>query len=219
MQAQTSSLKEISEKKHRSHWDQVYNKAEVHQLGWYEKYPEPSLQLIRECNVDKNASLLHVGAGATTLVDELLSIGFQNLLVNDISAQALEKLKHRLGEKRESIQWILDDLTRPTQLNNLDPVDVWHDRAVLHFFIEQEEQDTYFNLLKKLVKPGGFVILATFNLNGATKCSGLPVHRYDQHMLAEKLGSEFELLKAFDYIYTMPAGDTREYIYTLFRRE
>ncbi len=71
----------------------------------------------------------------------------------------------------------------------------------------------------KLVKPGGFVILAAFHLNGAAKCSGLPVHRYDQQMMAEKLGSGFELHRAFGYTHTMPSGDKREYIYTLFERK
>lgn len=206
-------------KNYQSHWDQVYNNMEASQLGWYESTPEPSLQLIRSCGMPRDAALLNVGAGATTLVDELLAAGFHNIIVNDISPLALEKLKQRLGAEKEKVCWIIDDLTRPRVLPGIKPVDLWHDRAVLHFFNEKEEQNAYFNLLKKLVKPGGFVILAAFHLNGAAKCSGLPVHRYDQQMMAEKLGSGFELQRAFDYTYTMPSGDKREYIYTLFKRK
>ena len=115
--------------------------------------------------------------------------------------------------------WIADDLTSPDKLNSLDQVDLWHDRAVLHFFNEAAEQLSYFNLIRKLVKVDGYVIIAAFNLDGAEKCSGLPVFRYDQTMLQNQLGEGFSLLKAFDYTYITPSGNTREYIYTLFQRK
>jgi 2-polyprenyl-3-methyl-5-hydroxy-6-metoxy-1,4-benzoquinol methylase len=201
-----------------SHWNNAYNKAAVTNLGWYEEHPEPSLQLIKKCNLDKNASILNVGAGATTLVDTLITQGFENVIANDLSSVALDKLKIRLGDDSDKVTWVVDDLTNPTVLNQLDKIDLWHDRAVLHFFNEAEEQATYFNLVQQLVKEKGFVIIATFNLNGATKCSGLPVTRYDQQMIQDKLGEDFKLLEAFDYIYITPSGNTRAYVYTLFQR-
>lgn len=200
------------------HWNKTYERAEIDKLGWYEENPEPSLRLIEHCNFDKKALILNVGAGATRLVDELLDEGYEHIIANDISASALDKLKLRLGERENKIHWVVDDLTEPTQLCNLEQVDLWHDRAVLHFFSDKKEQDTYFDLLRKLVKKNGFVIIATFNLDGANKCSGLPVFRYDKKMLQEKLGKGFELIEAFDYCYTMPKGETRKYIYTLFKR-
>ncbi len=202
----------------KSHWNNAYTKTEVHKLGWYEDNLEPSLRLIKKCNLNPDASILNVGAGATTLVDELLKQGYTNVIANDLSQVALNKLKTRLGDKGDAVQWIVDDLTKPTVLVNLNKIDLWHDRAVLHFFNDENEQNTYFNLVKTLVKDNGFVIIATFNLEGATKCSGLPVHRYNQHMLQDKLGDDFELLQAFNYNYTMPSGDTRAYVYTLFRK-
>lgn len=200
------------------HWNKTYERAEIDKLGWYEENPEPSLRLISKCDFDKNASLLNVGTGASRLVDELLDEGYEHIIANDISASALDKLKLRLGERENKIHWVVDDLIQPTQLCNLEQVDLWHDRAVLHFFSDKKEQDAYFDLLRKLVKKNGFVIIATFNLDGATKCSGLPVFRYDKKMLQEKLGKGFELIEAFDYCYTMPKGETRKYIYTLFKR-
>jgi SAM-dependent methyltransferase len=202
----------------KSHWNNAYTKTEINKLGWYEENLEPSLRLIDKCNLNPDASILNVGAGATTLVDELLRQGYTNIIANDLSETALEKLKERLGEKSQSVKCIVDDLTKPTALMNLDKIDLWHDRAVVHFFNDENEQNTYFNLVKTLVKDNGFVIIATFNLDGATKCSGLPVRRYDQQMLQEKLGKGFELLEAFNYTYTMPSGDTRAYVYTLFRK-
>ncbi len=213
-----SSSEKTTEKDYTSHWDKAYSKTEINQLGWYEETPKPSLELIRACGLDRQARLLNVGAGATTLVDELQKLGYQHIIANDISPLALGKLKDRLGANQSKINWIVDDLTRPTELETLGQVDLWHDRAVLHFFNKQEEQETYFKLLKKLLKRGGFAIIATFNLNGASKCSGLAVHRYNEQMLADKLGSDFELVKSFDYSYTMPSGGIRDYVYTLFKR-
>ena len=164
--------------------------------------------------------MLHVGAGATTLVDILLKKGYEKIVANDISASALEKLKARLGnELSGKVQWIVDDLTNPEKLTSIGPVDLWHDRAVLHFFNDPAEQLNYFNLLRKLVKLNAYVIIAAFNLDGAEKCSGLPVFRYDQNMLQQQLGEGFSLIKAFDYTYLMPSGNTREYVYTLFQRK
>ena len=204
----------------KEHWERIYQKTAFDRLGWFEARSEPSLQLIEKCTLPKDATILNVGTGATTLVDDLLNLGFSNLIANDISSQALEEIQLRLGpERSKMVHWLVDDLTRPNELKALKQVDLWHDRAVLHFFNEPEEQNTYFNLIRKLVKISGYVIIAAFNLNGAPKCSGLPVFRYDAQMLQEKLGESFHLKETFDYTYTMPSGDTREYVYTLFQRK
>jgi SAM-dependent methyltransferase len=203
----------------KEHWERVYDKKPVKELGWYESSPEPSLSLIELCSLKKNAVILNVGAGATTLVDELLDLGYQNTIANDISESALQELQLRLGPERSAlVRWSVDDLTNPSELLELGQIDLWHDRAVLHFFQKEADQEMYFSLLRKLVAAGGHVIIAAFNLNGAPKCSGLPVFRYDARMLQIRLGEEFQLKKAFDFTYTQPSGDSREYVYTLFQR-
>ena len=204
----------------KEHWERVYQNSSVDKLGWYEARSEPSLKLIERCALRKNAAILNVGAGATTLVDELLELGYQNIIANDISSSALEELQLRLGPERSSlVRWIVDDLTDPLELLNLGGIDLWHDRAVLHFFNEEEKQLAYFNLLRQLVRSEAYVIIAAFNLNGAPKCSGLPVFRYEAEMLQERLGEEFHLKETFDYTYIQPSGDSREYVYTLFQRK
>ena len=201
-----------------SHWNKAYNGANPEKLGWYEDFPGPSLQLIKKCNLDKDATLLNVGVGATTLIDELIKLGYKNIIGSDISCAAVDKIIQRIGQQSHDVKWIIDDLTNSNKLINLRPVDLWHDRAVLHFFNDYQERDAYFNLLLKLVKPGGFAIIAAFNLNGAIKCSGLPVYRYNKQMLAESLGNDFQCIDSFDYTYYNPGGDERQYVYTLFKR-
>lgn len=201
----------------KKHWEKVYSKNELTGLGWYEKNPEASLILIEKCDLPKDAAILNVGVGASTLVDFLLEEGYQNIIASDLSVIALEHLSNRIGDT-DKVQFIVDDLTNPTELPKLKTIDLWHDRAVLHFFTDEADRKTYFDLLKCLIKTGSYVILASFNLESATKCSGLPVYRFDKQMLQEELGEDFSLVEAFDYSYTMPSGDNRSYVYTLFKR-
>lgn len=204
----------------KKHWNEAYQNIPVTNLGWHEENPKPSMDLIEACNLPKEALIFNAGAGATTLIAELLANEYVNILVNDISAVALTKLKSCLpSHKNASVKFVLDDLTNPSELLKLKNVDLWHDRAVLHFFTEQKQQKTYFDLLKSALRPKGFVILAEFNKEGAKKCSGLDVFNYNEEMLQERLGSDFELLKSFNYAYTQPSGNTREYVYTLFQKK
>jgi SAM-dependent methyltransferase len=201
------------------HWNKAYDKSETTNLGWYEETPAKSLELITKTNLSKDARILNVGVGASTLIDYLVNEGYTNLIANDLSQSSLTQLQARLGENANDIEWIVDDLINPTNLQNLEPIDLWCDRAVVHFFNKEDEQKRYFDLVKKLVKKGGFVKIATFNLDGATQCCGLPVHRYDADMLADRLGNDFELIETFNYTYINPSNSAREYVYTLFRRK
>ncbi len=203
----------------KEHWDEIYEALDADELTWYEEIPEPSIKLLSKCHITKDESILDVGAGASTFVDYLIDQGFSNIIAADISEIAMDKLKERLGkEKALLVRWIVDDITRPVHIRNLRDIAVWHDRAVLHFLLEDEQQQMYLYTLKKVVKKGGYVIIAAFSLKGAKKCSGLDVKNYDQNMLAKFLGEDFSLLEYFDYTHYMPSGEPRPYIYTLFQK-
>ena len=204
----------------KKHWNAAYQKSPITNLGWYEENPAPSVELIESCNLPKEALIFNAGAGATTLISELLAKGYENIVANDISSVALSELKRNLpAPVNATVQFVADDLTNPSELLKLKNVDLWHDRAVLHFFMDEKQQKAYFDLLKGTIKPKGFVILAEFNLEGAKKCSGLDVFNYNEEMLQERLGTDFLLLRSFNYTYTQPSGNTREYVYTLFQKK
>jgi hypothetical protein len=112
----------------------------------------------------------------------------------------------------------VDDITQPAHIQNLRDIAVWHDRAVLHFLLKENQQQMYLSTLKEVIKKDGYVIIAAFSLKGAKKCSGLNVKNYDQNMLAEFLGKDFSLLDYFDYTHYMPSREPRPYVYTLFQR-
>lgn len=150
----------------KTHWNNAHSAKGITQQSWYEDLPEPSLTLIRQLNLSRYAEIVTVGTGSSTLIEQLLEDGFQNITVNDISEKALELLRHELGKEECNVEWMLDDLTAPTLLRDLPLIDLWHDRAVLHFFTTEKDQLTYFNLLKQKVKPKGYVIFGVFAKGG-----------------------------------------------------
>ena len=210
----TSSKKQVENLS--SHWDKAYSNKPEEKLGWFETELSPTLKLIDKTTLDKSTRILNAGAGNTRLIDQLIEDGFTNIIATDLSKVDLDNLATRVGKK--NVECIVDDLTNPTTLNFISPVDLWIDRAVLHFFTDEKDQKNYFDLINQKVTKGGFVILAEFNLGGAKKCSGLDVVRYDKETLSKKLGDNFKLLDSFDYNYTMPSGDKRPYVYTLFKK-
>ncbi|PQB06394.1 SAM-dependent methyltransferase [Polaribacter filamentus] len=201
----------------KNHWNEAYLNNKTEKLGWFEEKSEQTLTLIKEARLSEDALILNVGAGSSTLIDNLLADGFSNIIANDLSEEALESLKNRIG-KNDKVKFIVDDLLNPSKLNKLENIDLWNDRAVLHFFLKEEEIKAYFNLLKKVLKANGFVIISVFAKNGAEKCCGLPVKRYDLEMLGNELGTDFKLKNSFNYTFVNPFGAERPYIYALFQR-
>lgn len=203
----------------KDHWNKVYTSKDINKLGWYEGIPEPSIKLISECPLDKDDPILDAGVGASTLIDSLIGLGYENIIAVDISEIALKKLRERLGEEKSRlVRWVVDDITQPKHIQNLSDIALWHDRALFHFLLEEKQRQMYLTTLKKVVKKSGYVIIASFSLTGAKVCSDLNVMNYDQTILSNFLGEDFELIEYFDYTYHMPSGEERPYIYTLFKR-
>lgn len=203
----------------KSHWNTVYETKEDNELGWYESDPVITLDLIKKTSIAKDATILNVGAGTTTLVDALLENGYETIIASDISDVALQKLHSRIAKTYQyDLQCIVDDLTNSSKLSTLSNIDLWIDRAVLHFFLSEEEQVAYFDLIKKIISPKGYVLIAVFSLEGAEKCSGLPLQRYNTEMLSERLGNQFSLVESFQHTYVNPFGGERPYIFTLFQK-
>ncbi len=204
----------------QEHWEKSYHKNSDNKLGWYQEYAQQSLDLIEKTGIGSHEKIIDIGSGASVFIDNLIAKGFENIIATDISQTALGITKKRLdNEALSKVQFVVDDLCLPTLLKEIKEVAVWHDRAVFHFLTDQADRQTYFELLDNAVTSGKFVILASFNLEGAERCSGLPVERYDEHKLAAFLGDNYQLITAFNFDYTMPSGANRPYIYSLFQKK
>jgi SAM-dependent methyltransferase len=194
-----------------SHWENVYLRKAPDAVSWYRPHLELSLNLITQVAGGLSASIIDIGGGASTLVDDLLERGYQRLTVLDISPAALAMAKSRLGPTAEKVQWLAADVTRAS-LGGQEYV-VWHDRAVFHFLTEQEDRDKYVSQAIRAVKRGGFVIVSTFGPDGPAKCSGLDVRRYDAESLHEQFGGLFRLVGSTTELHETPFGTTQQFVY------
>lgn len=201
-----------------SHWNSRYKETEQEKLGWYESEAQPSLDLIRSCKVSHDDLIVDIGSGSSVLIDNLINDGYKRIVATDISKVGLDITKRRLGEKAEHVQFIVDDLINPTYLKELSDIDIWHDRAVLHFFTKEPEKQAYGSLLKASLKPNGFAIISTFAVGGLTKCSGLDIQQYTPETLGQLLGPEFKLIKSLKYTYMTTWKQARPFIYCIFQK-
>ena len=201
----------------RTHWEKIYTTKAPDQVSWYRRHLETSLALIMRSVSDRLASIIDVGGGESTLVDDLLERGFQNITVLDVSQAAIDVNKTRLGEKAGGIHWIVADITKV----ELEPraYDVWHDRAVFHFLTAQEQRAAYVRQVARAVKPGGHVIVSTFGPEGPTKCSGLDVMRYDPEGLHRAFGRKFRVEEHATEVHQTPWGAAQQFIYCCCRIE
>ena len=147
--------------------------------------------------------MVDVGGGESRLVDALLARGLDCLAVLDVSAEALAYAKTRVGARAQTVTWIEADVTAPW---SLQPMDIWHDRAVFHFLVEAEDRSRYVAHLRDTLKPAGSAIIATFALDGPATCSGLPVVRYSAQTLAAELGEDFQLVETRAWQHVTPSG-------------
>ena len=164
--------------------------------------------------MNRDAAILDVGGGASTLVDDLLEHGYRNVTVLDISQSALQVAQKRLGEASRLAQWVCADVTQaslPTQA-----YDVWHDRAVFHFLTQPEQRRDYVRSVASAMKPGGHVIVSTFGPEGPARCSGLDVARYDSDSLRAEFGPRFRLVESLTELHRTPVGTTQQFLYCHF---
>jgi SAM-dependent methyltransferase len=194
-----------------SHWENVYKTKAPDAVSWYRPHLERSLELIKRAAANRSASIIDVGGGESTLVDDLLAQGYTNLTVLDISQKALAVTRERIGPLAESVQWICADATRAPLPAHF--YDVWHDRAVFHFLTTDEDRKSYMDVVENAVKPGGHVIVSTFGPEGPTKCSGLPVVRYDAEGLHAEFGHHFRLIESSKELHTTPFGTVQQFLY------
>lgn len=195
----------------RDHWDRTYAPGDTAR-SWYQPHARTSMTLIGAC---QGRSIIDVGGGASTLVDDLLTAAWSDITVLDVSDVGLTIARDRLGAAAADVTWLTADL-RSWQPGRT--YDVWHDRAVLHFLTEQADRARYAQTLRAATTIGSTVVLGVFGPDGPTSCSGLPVRRYDPNLIAELLGSDFEIISGTLANHTTPTGGGQQFLWTVARR-
>ena len=195
----------------KDHWERVYSFTAANKVSWFQEQAELSLKLIHETGVPLSAAIIDVGGGASTLVDGLLAIGYEDLTVLDLSGSALAAAKRRLASRSSVVKWIEANIVEASLPEH--SYDIWHDRAVFHFLTTHEARMEYVAKVLRAVKPGGHVIVATFAEDGPTMCSGLPVMRYSADELHAEFGTPFKLVKHEKESHVTPGGVLQEFVY------
>jgi 2-polyprenyl-3-methyl-5-hydroxy-6-metoxy-1,4-benzoquinol methylase len=207
----------MSEAETKAHWEDVYRRLPADAVSWYRPHLETSLELIERVARARDASIIDVGGGESTLADDLLTRGYDHVTVLDISEMALAESKKRLAVAAARVRWMAADVT--TSDFERAAYDVWHDRAVFHFLTAPEKRAAYVRNVAQAVKPGGYVIVGTFGPEGPTKCSGLDVVRYDEEHLHGQFGAQFRPVESREEIHRTPAGKIQQFLYCMCRVE
>ena len=198
----------------QDHWENVYCTKQPDEVSWTQENPKTSLDLINGFNLPKSVSIIDIGGGDSNLVDYLLEQGYYNITVLDISAQALEKAKKRLGKNADKVKWIVSDITnfKPTEI-----YDVWHDRATFHFLTTTEQIKTYFSIAQKAVKQ--YLTIGTFSDKGPKKCSGLDIKQYTESELVATFDNAFEKINCTTEDHTTPFNTTQNFLFCSLKRK
>lgn len=201
----------------QKHWEHIYATRTADQVSWFSPHLNASLKLIERSSVSRDAAIIDVGGGESTLVDDLLALGYQNVSVLDISETAIKACAERLGRYADRVRWIRADITE-IELP-AGQYDLWHDRAVFHFLVRPQDRAAYVRQVAQSVKLGGHVIVGSFGPAGPARCSGLDVVRYDADSLHQEFGRRFRLVESSKQLHRTPLGALQQFLYCYCRLE
>ncbi|NUY81198.1 GNAT family N-acetyltransferase [Flavobacterium sp. MAH-1] len=194
----------------QKHWENVYATKTPNEVSWTQEIPKTSLEFIRSIENYRSKSIIDVGAGDSNLVDFLLDDGCKNITVLDISGQAIERAKKRLGQKADKVKWVVSDILDFEPSENFD---IWHDRAAFHFLTDKNDISKYASLVNRHVVAN--LIIGTFSTDGPKKCSGLEITQYDEpKMKSAFLG--FEAISCRTENHQTPFGTTQNFLFCSF---
>jgi len=200
----------------KQYWENVFATKNETEVSWYQPKPETSLQFFEKNNIPKSAKILEIGGGDSYLIDNLLEQGFESLTLLDISENAIEKIKKRLGENAKKVNFVVSDIL---DFNTSEKFDVIHDRASFHFLTKEEDIQKYANLMNDILETNGLYFVGTFSESGPLKCSGLDITQYSKEKFLNIFGNDFSLLNSFEEAHKTPFETTQNFIFCEFQKK
>ena len=199
----------------KNHWENIYRTKHPDPIRWTQDVPSASLDFIHGFQLTKTAKIIDIGGGDSKLVDFLLKEQFEDITVLDISGEALEKARHRLGSRADKVKWVEQDIT---EFEPATSFDLWHDRAAFHFLTTREQVKKYLSVARTGIKEAGYAVIGTFSIDGPEKCSGLPVRRYDEQDLTSELSDGFKKIRCITEDHITPFQTKQNFLFCSFRR-
>jgi len=198
----------------KRHWDYVYKTKAPNEISWQQSVPKTSLDFINSFNLPRTAKIIDIGGGDSRLVDYLIEQGYENITVLDISEEALNKARLRLGDKGRRVQWVVSDITK---FHPEDTYDLWHDRATFHFLTRKDQVKSYLHTAESAIS--GYMVVATFSENGPEKCSGLPVKNYSEEQLQQQLENKFIKIRCIHEDHITPFQTIQNFLFCSFKKQ
>jgi SAM-dependent methyltransferase len=200
----------------KDHWEKVFATKAENELSWFQAYPKTSVEFLELFNLPLDAHIIDVGGGDSYFVDALLDKGYCNLYVLDISANAIERAKKRLGERAGQVNWIVSDITefKPTI-----KFDFWHDRAAFHFLTSEDKVYKYISIAETAIQEKGYLILGTFSENGPEKCSGLEIRQYSEASMSARFEVKFDRIKCITEDHKTPFNTVQNFLFCSFQKK
>ncbi|HEY8690353.1 MAG TPA: class I SAM-dependent methyltransferase [Chitinophagaceae bacterium] len=199
----------------KQHWENIYNTKSEEELSWFQSYPKNSMDFVALFDLPLTANIIDIGGGDSHFADALLDKGYQNIWVLDISANAIERAKKRLGENASKIHWIVSDVT------TFEPpvkFDLWHDRAAFHFLTSEDKIYKYVSIAEDAVKQNGYLILGTFSESGPESCSGLQIKQYSEKSMSSRFENAFDRIKCIHEEHKTPWEAIQNFLFCSFKK-
>ena len=195
----------------KSHWEKIYKEKSPDEVSWTQEIPFTSIHFFSDFKIQKDNPIIDVGGGESKFVDYLIDNGYENISVLDISENAINRAKDRIGFRSKFINWIVCDI------NDFEPEKnyaVWHDRALFHFLTSQTAIDRYVEKVKLNAKN---FIIGTFSTLGPKKCSGLNITQYDESSLKKLfVDQSISFNKSENINHITPFETTQNFIFCSF---
>ncbi|WP_425638163.1 class I SAM-dependent methyltransferase [Algoriphagus yeomjeoni] len=199
----------------KDHWEKIYQTKNFKEVSWFQEKPETSLAFLTKLKVPLDAKIIDCGGGDSYFVDNLLSLGYREITILDISEKAISKAKQRLGDQANKVKWVVADVTA---FQPEEKYDFWHDRAVFHF-LSPEEVGSYLSNVQANLNPNGYLVVGTFSQNGPNKCSGIQVQQYSENRLSDVIGKYLEKLFCLTVDHLTPSKSVQNFVFCSFQKQ
>ena len=200
----------------KEHWEKVFSSKTEEDVSWFQPYPETSVEFLKYFNLPLESNIIDVGGGDSHFIDALLDLGYKNIYLLDISSQAIERIKKRLGIKAELVHYINSDIV---DFKPEVKFDFWHDRAAFHFLTSEDAINKYVSIAEQAIHPCGYLVLGTFSEKGPTKCSGLEIRQYNQASMSSRFEKSFDRIKCVEVEHLTPFKTIQHFVFCSFRRK
>lgn len=200
----------------KEHWENIYSTKAADEVSWFQRYPKTSMEFVELFKLPKHASIIDIGGGDSCLVDALLEKNYSNITVLDISANAIERAKKRLGEKANQVKWVVSDIV---DFVPKEKYDFWHDRAAFHFLTSMEKVDRYVEIATGAINRDGILVLGTFSESGPKKCSGLEIQQYNENSIASKFEKDFRRIHCKTENHQTPFNTMQNFLFCSFQKK